>query len=156
MEEQPASERIEALERLSKLLDDGRISADEYESLKRRVLEESAQTSESDPPPPETGNELPVDAHQIAIDAGSAINPDEIGWYPDPVQPETHARFYDGDNFVGLPRKRRKPGWYPDSSVVTAGPSPKSFQPWLHRSSISRTKRGRFWTKHSDSRRDIL
>jgi len=46
-------DRIERLERLSELLDDGKISADEYESLKREVLEETAPTSEqSDTPPP--------------------------------------------------------------------------------------------------------
>ena len=46
-------DRIEQLERLSNLLDDGKISADEYESLKREVLAESAPTSEqSDAPPP--------------------------------------------------------------------------------------------------------
>ena len=46
-------DKIERLERLSKLLDDGKISADEYESLKQQVLEESAPTSEqSDTPPP--------------------------------------------------------------------------------------------------------
>ena len=46
-------DKIERLERLSKLLDDGKISADEYETLKQQVLEESAPTSEqSDTPPP--------------------------------------------------------------------------------------------------------
>ena len=46
-------DKIERLERLSKLFDDGKLSADEYESLKRRMLEESAPTSEqSDTPPP--------------------------------------------------------------------------------------------------------
>jgi len=46
-------DKIERLERLSKLFDDGKISADEYETLKREVLEESAPTSEqADTPPP--------------------------------------------------------------------------------------------------------
>ena len=46
-------DRIERLERLSKLLDDGKLSADEYETLKQEVLEESAPTSEqSDTPLP--------------------------------------------------------------------------------------------------------
>jgi len=46
-------DRIERLERLSKLLDDGNISTDEYETLKQQVLEEPAPTSEqSDTLPP--------------------------------------------------------------------------------------------------------
>ena len=45
-------DKIERLERLSKLFDDGKLSADEYETLKRQVLEESAPTPEQSGPPP--------------------------------------------------------------------------------------------------------
>ena len=79
------SDKLEALERLSRLLDEGKISSTEYEKLKSELLADSAHASASDQPSDDQPSGLPDPPSRTP------------GWYDDP-----------GDG----PRQRYWNGWW--------------------------------------------
>lgn len=108
------SDKVEALERLAKLADQGLISEEEYRSLKNEVLgndnsqDEVAQSvlvSAS----PQSDNARP-DMYEVALQEG--VRPDKSGWFPDPENLGTHMRFHNGTEWTGSSKLRTRPGWY--------------------------------------------
>lgn len=115
-------ERVEALKVLSQMLDEGKLNQNEFDRLKAEILGPSrasdpdltsaAPETKTTPDDTNLTSAPGGDAHQAAIE--SNLEPVDPGWYPDPFRPTTHARFFNGEDYVGDPKKRREPGWYPN------------------------------------------
>ncbi|MGA7281686.1 MAG: DUF2510 domain-containing protein [Acidimicrobiia bacterium] len=72
------SDRFEELERLARLLDEGKIDSQEYARLKQEIMGESGDIGPSVPTAP--------------------------GWYNDPTGKATHQAYWDGDKWTGATR----------------------------------------------------
>lgn len=72
------SDRFEELERLARLLDEGKIDSQEYARLKQEIMGESGDIAPSVPTAP--------------------------GWYNDPTGKATHQAYWDGDKWTGATR----------------------------------------------------
>lgn len=104
---------IETLERLGRLLDEGKISQGEYETLKGDLIAKGERPASHGPQDTLIErNDLP-DRYQEWVD--NAQEPTTPGWYPDPESSGTRTRFHDGRRWVDRTRKRKPPGWYPHS-----------------------------------------
>lgn len=73
------TERFEELERLGKLLDEGKINSEEYARLKKELMDEIGATSSS----------------------GAPTSP---GWYNDPSGNASHQAYWDGEKWTGATR----------------------------------------------------
>lgn len=127
------SDKVEALERLAKLVDQGRISEEEYRSLKDEVLDGDnprAETAENgvDSAPPQSGDAR-ADMYEVVFQEGDArpdmfevalqegIEPEKSGWFPDPERLGTAMRFHNGTEWTQAVKPRRAPGWYGNSKI---------------------------------------
>ncbi|MGA8040638.1 MAG: DUF2510 domain-containing protein, partial [Acidimicrobiia bacterium] len=67
------SDRFEELERLARLLDEGKIDSQEYARLKQEIMDESGAVTPAVPTAP--------------------------GWYNDPTGKATHQAYWDGEKW---------------------------------------------------------
>ncbi|MGA7098597.1 MAG: DUF2510 domain-containing protein, partial [Acidimicrobiia bacterium] len=72
------SDRFEELERLARLLDEGKIDSQEYARLKQEIMDESGDATPAVPTAP--------------------------GWYNDPTGKATHQAYWDGEKWTGATR----------------------------------------------------
>lgn len=102
------------LERIGRLLHEGKIDQNDYAVLKQEIIHGAQAQSDST----SGGGAIfepaaaLVDRYEVAL-SGEV---DRAGWYPDPDQMGTHMRFFDGEAWTDTVKERRRPGWYRDAA----------------------------------------